>query len=391
MHKLMIALAALLILAVGANAQEPDYNNIANTIITQAAQVQPGEVVAIRGSAESLEIFEALVAATIIAGGRPIPLIEFPAANRKAMLEAPIEYLRQEHIDELAILEALDVYIEAVPGLTPARSWAGIPLERRTATQDGQASYYDAVDASSHREVYVGQSGGVPTRDFAEYIGADFEEMDGVFWRAVAVTPEELGVLSADIANDMTAGAEVHLTGPNVSDLTFRLSDEPVRINTGRVSDNPPTSGPAAASLPAGEFSACVDPTSANGVIYAPVYTFRLRDEIIGLSLTFEDGRITAMSYESGGESFSEFLSTVDAPSLALSLVSIGLNPESRIIPGSNFRSWEMGGLVTVLFGDNTIYQCAHAADFRLHPHIEGLSLTVDGKRVVRDGAILQK
>lgn len=385
MHKLMISIVALLIQALEVNAQEPDYISIATTIVTQSAQVQPGEVVVIRGSADSLEIFEALVAATIIAGGRPIPLIDFPAANRKAMLEAPIEYLSQEHIDELAILEALDVYIEAVPGLTPARSWAGIPLERRTATQNGQASYYDAVDASSHREVYVGQSGGVPTRDFAEYIGADFEEMDGVFWRAVAVSPEELGVLSNNIANDMKAGAEVHLTGPNGSDLTFRLSDEPVRINTGRVSDSPPTSGPSAAFLPAGEFSACVDPTSANGVVYAPVFTFRLRDEIIGLTLTFEDGKITDMSYESGGESLREFLATVDSPSLALSLVSIGLNPESRIISGSNYRSWEMGGLVTVFFGDNTIYQCGHVADFRLHPHIEGLTLTVDGKSVVTE------
>ena len=57
----------------------PDFKRIASGIISETAKVQPGEVVLIRGAADSLEIVEALVAATFIAGGHAIPTIDFPA------------------------------------------------------------------------------------------------------------------------------------------------------------------------------------------------------------------------------------------------------------------------------------------------------------------------
>jgi len=386
---LPVAIVAQEAIAQETIAQEPDYDAIAWTIVTQSAEVQPGEVVLIRGSAESLEIFEALVAQTLLAGGHPIPVVDFLEARFKAMQEAPLEYLLQEQKGELALLEALDVYIDATPSSIPALRAAGIPLERRQAELDGRASYFEAAQSGSHREVYVGQFGGVPVHSFAEFIGADFGEMDGVFWKAIAVTSEELGTKGAQIAEIMTAGAEVRLTGPNGTDLTFTLSNEPVHLNTSRASENEPESGPAIAILPAGEFAACVDPSSANGVVVAPVYSFRFQD-VYGLTLVFEDGVVTDMSAESGGEPLREFLDTVDEPSRALSLVNIGLNTESRPFSGSSYRSWEMGGFVTVFLGDNTEYQCGHVADFRLHPHIEGLTLTVDGQPVVTAGIVVE-
>src|SRR5690606_27039293 len=139
-----------------------------------------------------------------------------------------------------------------------------IPLERRTATQDGRASYFDAVRSGTHREIYVGQSSGVPTADYADFIGADFEEMSGIFWRSVAISPDQHGDTGARIAHEMTAGTEVRLSSHNGTDLTFILSDEPVRINTGRASELTTETGPAEVVLPAGELSACVDPASAN-------------------------------------------------------------------------------------------------------------------------------
>lgn len=387
MNKLLIVSIALLIQISSACAQEPDYDDIAKTIISQVAEVQPGEVVLIRGSAESLEILEALIAATFIAGGHAIPLIDFPGARIKIAQESSMEFLLQERTADLALLDTFDVLIEATPGFTSAVLSLDIPMERRIAAQDGRASYYEAVSSSSHREVYVGQSSGVPTRAFAEDISADLEEMEGIFWRAVAVSPEDLKTVSASIAEVMTAGADVRLRGPSGTDLTFTLSDELVQINTGRASEKTPESGPAEVFLPAGEFAACVDVSSANGVVVAPVYRFRFQN-VIGLSLTFEDGIVTNMSAESGGEPLREFLDTLDEPSRALSLVNIGFNSESRVIPSSNYRSWEMGGVVTVFMGDNTQFGCGHVAEFRLHPHIEGLTLTAGGQPVVLDGEI---
>jgi len=73
--------------------------------------------------------------------------------------------------------------------------------------------------SSAHRELYVGQASGVPTRAFAEDIGADYEEFEDIFWRSITVTSEELEKTSTKIKEVMIPGAEIHLTGPNGTDI----------------------------------------------------------------------------------------------------------------------------------------------------------------------------
>ena len=364
----------------------PDFERIAHQIISEVAKVQPGEVVLIRGATESLEIVEELVAATFIAGGHAIPTIDFPDARIKIAQESPMDYLLQERKADLALLESLDVIIDATPGFTSRVMNLDIPMERRIAAQDGRASYYEAVENSSHRQIYLGQSSGVPSLAFTQDMEMDFEEFEDIFWKSVAVPEEELKLIGEGIADYMTPGSRVHLSGPNGTDISFTLSSEPLWLNTGQI---PGTgeSGPEEILVPAGEFAACVDPTSANGVIYAPRYGWRFQN-IVGLTLTFENGIITDMSAESGGEMLEDFLETLEEPSRALSMINIGLNRESKVIPDSRYRSWEMGGVITVFTGDNTQSGCGHVADFRLHPHIEGLTLTVDDQAIVVEGKI---
>ncbi|MEQ8312514.1 MAG: aminopeptidase [Gammaproteobacteria bacterium] len=382
----LIAGFAFLLFTTNTTAQDPDLENIAQNIITQVAKVQPGEIVLIRGSGESLEIVEELVAATFIAGGHAIPTIDFPEARIKIAQESPMEYLLQERKADLALLEVLDVIIDATPGFTSRVMSLDIPMERRFAAQDGRATYFEAVADSSHRQIYLGQSSGVPSLAFTQDIGADFEEFTDIFWRAVSVSTEELKSISDGIAEIMLPGTEVHLAGPNGTDLTFTLSNEPAWINTGQI-PNKAESGPTEIILPAGEFASCVDISSANGVVYAPIYRWRFQD-VYGLTLTFEDGVVTDMSAENGGEALREFLASLEIPSRALSLVNIGLNAESKVPTGSTYRSWEMGGVVTVFMGDNTQSGCGHTADFRLHPQIEGLTLTVGGQPIVIEGEV---
>ena len=295
-----------------------------------------------------------------------------------------MDYLLQERKADLALLEVADVIIDATPGFTSRVMNLDIPMERRIAAQDGRATYYEAVENSSHRQIYLGQSSGVPSLAFTQDMEADFDQFEDIFWKSVAVPENELKEISGGLAETMTPGSQVHLSGPNGTDLSFTLSDEPLWINTGTI---PGTGedGPTEIILPAGEFAACVVPSSANGVIYAPRFGWRFQN-IVGLRLTFEDGLITDMSAESGGELLQEFLETLDEPSRALSMINIGLNSESKVIPESRYRSWEMGGVITVFTGDNTQSGCGHVADFRLHPHIEGLTLTVGDQAIVVDG-----
>ena len=90
------------------------------------------------------------------------------------------------------------------------------------------------------------------------------------------------------------------------------------------------------------------------------------------------------VTYDDCMEMLQKFFETTTANSKNLSLVDIGLNPHSQ--PLSHYRSWEMGGMVTLGVGNNAWAGGDNDADGGLTFHLTEASITVDGKKVVSNG-----
>ena len=71
-----------------------------------------------------------------------------------------------------------------------------------------------------------------------------------------------------------------------------------------------------------------------------------------------------------------------------LSVVDIGLNPNSHPLKESTYASWEMGGMVTVGIGKSSWAGCDVEADSELSMHIVGATLTIDGFTLVEKGRL---
>ena len=364
-----------------------DYDAIARRVVTESAEVKPGEVVVIDGSPAEPRLLEALQAAVLTAGGHPIVTVSFPRAEKRFVAEAPQQYLSQQSKGDLAMIEAGDVFISASAVEDP-QLFADVDEARLNVVREANQSVAQAAQRKRARSVDIGQSGGIPTEAFAKSRNADYDDMRAMFFKALAVPTDAIVQRGRAVTARMQPGSQVRVRTADGTDLTFRLTSKPARVSTGRASDNDTGVGQASAFLPAGDYYACVEPNSATGVLVTNNQSFRGK-KIRNLRITFQGGLATAISADEGAEALTGYFGQLDEPSKRLSLINIGLNPESRPLKGSDYLSWEMAGVPTVFLGNNQWAGCDNGGEAGLNVHLTGATVAAGNTPVVNDGALV--
>lgn len=379
----IVALVAAALASPGL-AADADYDSIADNVVNQSLEIRPGEIVLINGNPAQIELMGALQVAVAKAGGQPVVQLTIPEANKRAVMETPMEHLGRLPTAGLMQLRMADAVIN-VTSIQDPQLFSDVPEERLAALREAGAPLNDAFRTTAVRTVTLGQTGGIPTAAFSESMGAEHGAMTGMFWQAVDVGSDQLAASGHEVAGMLEPGATVRLTSDAGTDLTFKIDDLPARINAGRTADVVQASGPANVWLPAGEAYACVDAASASGKLVVPHTVFRGKP-IENLELTFADGKVTGMSAASGGEMLEKFFDASSAKTRHLSVVDVGLNPHSQ--PTAKYASWEMGGMVTVGLGNNAWAGGDNNADGAVSFHLTGATLEVGGKPIVAGGKL---
>lgn len=366
---------------------QPDYEAIAHKIVNYNAEVNPGDVVLISGTPAELDLLGALVVEVSKAGGKPSVEISIPQANKKALMETPIKYLGKTNTYALMQLRAVDCIINT-GSIQDMKLFADVPEERMAASRKSLQLIGEESNRAHFRSVGLGQTGGIPTMAYAESKGADYEEMIHMFWKSLDVDYNKLSSTGKTITQKLEPNSEVIITSKEGTNLTLRISDIPPRINSGRCAENITASGPASVWLPAGEAYACVDPSSASGTVVIPSMDFR-GNVVKNLSLTFENGRITNLKADENGELISKSLEMSTGDKDVLSIVDIGINPNSQPLKDSDHYSWEMAGMVTVSIGNNSWAGGNVVSDNGMIFHLAKATLTIDGKNIVSEGQLV--
>ena len=330
-------------------AEENNYDAIADSMVNGSLAIQPGELVVIGGTPAEVDLMAALQVAVSKAGGQPLMTLNIPEANKRAVMEMPIEHMTQLPIQNLLLSKMTDVFINVgsvqEPGL-----FADVPEERLASFRQAAVPLTRAFNNMRYRSATLGQTGGIPTGPYAESVGADPAELQEIFWKAVAVGPSELIPTATKIVSLMTPDAEIRITSKAGTDLTLKVDHTPARINVGRTSDVQAPTGPANVWLPAGEAYGCVH--AASGTLVVPWMSFR-GVPIENLKMTFKNGEVTEMSADSNQAMLEEYFATSSSKLKFASLIDFGLNPHSRSPKGTHYYSWEMGGMLTLSLGGN--------------------------------------
>lgn len=366
----------------------PGPAEIARRIVVDILRVRPDETVQVSTDLGNPALVEEVAVAIRRAGAFPHIVYQSPRLARRILEETPELYLARTPEYQIRMLRVIDATINLEPAESP-EILAAVPEHRLALVRKASEPVSERAQSSPMRSVSLGNNG-VPSKALAEFHRAPLRALEENFWRAIDVSPEELQARGERVRALLADARTLRVTAPNGTSLEMRLVGRPVVLNAGAISAaRDPSQEPVARQvwLPAGEAYTSPLETSANGVLRideADYRGIRIRD----LRLLFRDGRVVDVAAQKGAEALQEalLLSTGDKDRIAV--IDIGLNPESRPIPGSTYRSYEMAGMVAVGIGGVSWAPTENRSDFAAAFFLPGATVEADGRLLVVDGKL---
>jgi len=362
-----------------------DYEGLARKIVNQCAAVREGDIVLISGGIKNMELLEDIAVNVCKNGGSPIISVWSDRITSRYLAEVPEIYDAQSPKIGMNLFGFVDVAIN-VSYSESDDLFANVPPERIAAMNNANKPVNDLYVRRNIRGVNLG-NGLYPTEVQAKEFNISLEQLSEIFWSGVNVDYTKLESTGKAVSKMFAAGKEVQITNPNGTDIKVSIENRKVLVSDGIMSPEDLMDGTATRQkyLPAGEVFMSVVPGTAEGKVVADNYFYNGK-EIPGLTLIFKAGKLVSMNAKSGLEPLKAFYDLGPAGKEDFSSIDIGINPNVRIIPGSNFASWIISGMVTVSQGNNLWTGGDNSCTFGNSFFLPGSTLKIDGKVLIENG-----
>ena len=377
----------LLVFVWQSTAQKPNYDEVANRIVTQSLQVKKGEHVLIGGEPAVQEIMEALYVAVYKAGGLPVVNMYFPEADARTSREVKPEYLAQTNYAGAVLSRMVDCEVWIETNTDPAR-WNDLSPEALKAYRESRKGRESITKHDRTRVVTLGQTDGIPSEAVAKVMGADYQQLKQNFWKAVAVDHDALKLRADQVIAQLQPGSTVKVKSPYGTNISFKLHTSKAMASCGNTMDQQRSRGNNYAWLPAGDVFMALDPNSANGTIVMPAY-YMGNTKLTNLKVEFANGKIKQLSADQDVSKLKMRLLSGGAENAQLGSMDLGINPHSKVL--GDYRSFEMAGMVSLGTGGNSWAGGDYTGTVSYFFHLKDATLEIGSKKVVDKGALTSK
>ncbi|HNW56580.1 MAG TPA: aminopeptidase [Bacteroidales bacterium] len=362
-----------------------DYEGLAQKIVNQCAAVRENDIVMITGGVKNMELLEDIAVNVSKKGGYPLITVWSDRATSRYLSEVPAKYDARNPKLGLNLYGFVDVVIN-VSYSESNDLYADVPPERIAAMNNANKPVSDLYVKRNIRGVNLG-NGLYPTTAQAKEFNISIEQLSEIFWNGVNVDYTKLESTGKAVSKLFAAGKEVQITNPNGTEIKVGIENRKVLVSDGITSPEDLTAGSATLQiyLPAGEVYMSVVPGTAEGKVVVDHYFFEGKD-IPGLTLVFKAGKLVSMTSKSGLEPLKAYYDASAEGKEDFSSVDIGINPNVKMIPGSNFVSWVISGMVTITHGNNEWAGGENNCPFGNSYFLPGSTLKIDGKVLIEDG-----
>jgi leucyl aminopeptidase (aminopeptidase T) len=380
----LTAPASTAVAQVGSSTMDTD--QLATTLITANAGVRADDIVLITGTAPDLQLLEDLAVQARRIGAHPLIVVQSDRLQRRMFVDVPAEFDTQSPRLALELARIVDVQISVPTGDDPGLL-ADVPAERFAA----MGKTFQVVDDAEreHGRRYLELNNDLyPTDWRAEQFGLSREELSDLFWSAVQVEPARLQATGEAIRSRLEKGKTLKITHPNGTDLEVGIEGRTAYVSDGVIDEADLAKGSAGRSvwLPAGEIYVTPVAGTARGKVVVD-RSFVEGQEVLDLTLEFQDGRVTSMTAASGLDRLKALYDAADDAKAEFAVVDIGLNPSLAATEGQ-VRSWTPAGMITIGIGNNTWAGGDNTVNFAWAGHLAGATLTIDGEPVVEAGSL---
>lgn len=362
-----------------------DTAKLAEQIVGKTANVKEGEVVEILGSPADIALMEDLAIAVRVRGAHPLLRVSSESLAKKAATLVPATWDAQVPALEVGLAKLVKVRIIIPPVRDPSIE-AMWPPERLAAMAKAAVPATELRLKRGVRLVELG-NGFLPHATRAKLLGLSETELAKMFWAGVSADYSAVEDKAKAVKAQLAAGGVLRVTHPNGTDITMKVKGRRVLTSDGVISDADIKAGGANVSawLPAGEVYVTPVPGSVDGKIVDDRLLFEGK-EVTGVTVEVKKGKITAISAASGWEVVKGHYDAAGPGKNEIGLFDLGINP--AIKTGGKLESWIGAGMVTIGAGNNTWAGGAIKEPFGIPFQLPGTTVTLDGKLLVKDGAL---
>ncbi len=385
----VIGLAGVILgAATTADAGDPQYERMARKMVRTSANVQPGDVVVVNGGKHTIELMEAVAEEVNRLGGMPTMFLNTDKVARARNLEMPEQYLDQDQTYFAEWLKHIDVWI-SVPAYEDIKAvWGEIPEARLAKSRKSFQVVWDMLNGAKIRLVSLGY----PTKEQAAINGLDFTTYREMHWRAVNADYKQISKRGNYLKNVLQGAKMAKVTSPAGTNFSFKIGVRPIFVDDGILTERDAKSNrflDRVASLPGGAVSFAPIEASANGKIVVPRHQCRFQP-LTGVAFDFRNGKLQNFKATKGAVCFEETMAPYTGPKDTIGYVSIGLNPEWKVMesPG-DFRPEAAAGMVTIGIGQNELYGGNNRNTGGFSFPIVKATVEVDGRVVIKDGKLM--
>src|SRR5207247_2393670 len=210
-------------------------------------------------------------------------------------------------------------------------------------------------------------------------------------WRAMvleasSVDGEQIVRIGRKVTRELAKKGRLEITHPNGTRFSCDLVGRPAGIEDGIVTKEDLDAGENMANIPAGEAFVVPDEKSGDGTIVFDRPIAWLGRWIRDLRVALDGGRMVKFSASENEDLIRSDWDEAKGPKDLLGYLDIGLNPRAR----SGFlQDAIVAGNVYVAVGANDeVPGGKNKTDFYLGASISGATVTIDGRPIIRKGAL---
>ncbi len=362
---------------------------MARLVLRRCLGVRPRERVTIESWSETISYANAFVFETLRIGAIPLLLYQDEPTYWAATAELPARSLAPIGGHRRTALESTDALVSFF-GPSDRERLHSLPSATMAQVGEFQDASFRAAARGRARTVQMAI--GRISHASARMYGVDEERWRSELLSASRIDPTSLRRRGERLVRALSRGRTLEIDHPNGTRIALRLRGYRPVLTDGRVRPASETNPWEIVTLPAGVVSVAVDERYAEGSFRSNhPSSIGLSDSVgamAGGTWRFRAGRLVEFRYELGEELFAQSYGRAREGRDRPASVSIGLNEHLHAAPLLEDQGL---GTITLHIGRSEHLGGRTRVPWWAWSFLDGGSLSVDGRQLVRDGRLLER
>jgi aminopeptidase len=361
-----------------------EYESLAKNVIKKTLKVKPKENVIVECWNHGLPVAAEFVYQLRAAGAHPMLLFEDEPTVWRSITTLPKSKLGHVGSHEWKAVDEADAYV-FIPGPADISKVREVGSEKWGAFTGYNNDWYKRAEKNRLRGARLAL--GYATQQRATSYGFDLDAWRAMLLDASSVDPSEIVRAGRKVQSALSKKGRLEISAPNGTRFSCDLLGRKAGIEDGVVSEEDLDDGENITNIPAGEVYVIPDEKSAEGTIVFDRPVAYLGRWIRGISVAFDNGKLAKWSATENGDMIQRDWDRAkgDPGRERLAYLDIGVNPRGR---QGFLQDVIAAGNVYVAVGNNDEVGGKNNSDFYLGASLTGATVTVNGRSVVKDGAL---